>query len=73
MFSLVVFQRPGADYGWIMEHSIVTIFTVCVCVCYRVSSTPVECSKWELSAELGEESYSMEVTKSENTFTVSIC
>lgn len=43
-----------------------------MCMCCRVSSTPVECTHWELCAELGEGLYSMEVTKSGNVYIVSI-
>lgn len=45
---------------------------VCVCVCCRVSSTPVKCNRWELCGELGDGLHSMEVTKSGNVYTVSI-
>ncbi|XP_030298518.1 propionyl-CoA carboxylase alpha chain, mitochondrial [Sparus aurata] len=38
----------------------------------RVSSTPVECTHWELCAELGEGLYSMEVTKSGNVYIVEV-
>ncbi|XP_041646249.1 propionyl-CoA carboxylase alpha chain, mitochondrial [Cheilinus undulatus] len=38
----------------------------------RVSSTPVECTKWELCIELGDRCYSVEVTKSGNSFNVEV-
>lgn len=38
----------------------------------RVSSSPVDCSHWELCVELEEGSHSVEVTKSGNVFTVEV-
>ncbi|XP_020493927.1 propionyl-CoA carboxylase alpha chain, mitochondrial [Labrus bergylta] len=38
----------------------------------RVSSTPMECSNWEMCVELGDGCYSMEVTKSGNVYTVEV-
>lgn len=41
-------------------------------VLFRVASTPVECSHWELCVELGEERQDVEISKSGTVYTVSI-
>lgn len=39
---------------------------------FRVASTPVECSHWELCVELGEERQDVQISKSGTVYTVSI-